>query len=62
MKNKLKEKLKSMNNARLVLAVIRLNSLADVPFSDPTYTGAMPKQYAMNRARLLAYKGMEGVK
>ena len=51
-----------MNNARLVLAVIRLNSLADVPFSDPTYTGAMPKQYAMNRARLLAYKGMEGAK
>jgi hypothetical protein len=62
MNNILKAKLKSMNNARLVLAVIRLNAMADAPFNDPVYTGAMPKQYAISRARLLAYKGMEGAK
>jgi len=57
-----KTKLKNMNNARLVLAIIRLNAMADAPFSDPVYTGMMPKQYAMAKARLLAYKGMEGAK
>lgn len=56
MNNILKAKLKSMNNARLVLAVIRLSAMADAPFNDPVYTGMTPRQYANSKARLLTYK------
>lgn len=45
-----------MNNARLVLAVIRLSAMADAPFNDPVYTGMTPRQYANSKARLLTYK------
>jgi len=51
--------LKLMKNKRLALAIKRAEALKDVPFDGAVYTGKMPVQFKIAKARALAIQGMQ---
>lgn len=54
-------RLKNMKNKRLALAVKRAEALRDCPFDieGAVYTGKMPVEFKIAKARALAIKGMQ---
>jgi|TARA_A200000159_G_scaffold85293_1_gene78867 hypothetical protein len=52
-------RLQNMKNKRLALAVKRAEALRDAPFEGAVYTGKMPVEFKIAKARALAIKGMQ---